>query len=209
LVFSFSKESDLLSSLSGIESVCGLKVTLPKFWEYEKFLDFLASEYRVQLPYNVKRYLMDAVENDSQSWSRALGLLALHFDSGKDMQLDHVKKIISTSRIDKFALASLIGQRKRKDFYKSLMGIDFDFDLLRGLFSFVASHLFKMIDADKLQKKSKINKYEKELISHSTLWTKEELAREVKLFGSLEIESKKKNPNLRDLIRQEYLKEIA
>jgi len=205
LIFSFSKPSKTFEQLSKKMSGEFIKIEAPRFWEGLQHLEFICNFFNLSLPMNVKNYLLGALENTSYEFFQAANLLSLYFPGGVDIRLDYVQRLIRPSKLDHFQLANLFGTKKRSHFFGMLSSKDIDFEQLRSLFTFMQGHLFKMMDTSYCDGKSRLSKYDKEILSHAKAWSVDDLQRECHLFGELEIDAKSKSPLLKNRLRVEYL----
>jgi hypothetical protein len=188
------------------DNIYTTKVEAPRFWEQGKYLTFLAREMGVPLGNDVHSYLLSAIENNTSEFVHALRTIRQHSDNlSSPMSLEQVRDLVSETRVDQFALASLFGKRDKKSFFKSLIEIELDFDALRMLFGFMQGHLSKIMDPSYIQKKSRPSKYDREIEMHSPLWNQSELSEDIHQFSSLELMAKEKNILLKNKIREIYL----
>lgn len=185
------------------------QIDAPKFWEGANLLDFLSSEMKVELAYEVKGFLLKNLENNCFEFVNALNLIELHFDNGKTATLDKVKEVITSNKVDQFELAKLFCDKKRAMFYKSVLDHDLDFEGLRTLFSFMQGHLFKMLDPSYVQEKRKPSKYDKEIEAVSRSWNKSDVLEELRIFGELEVLAKSKSIKLKDELRLKCLSNLG
>ena len=205
LIFSFSKPSKNFDQLSKKMSGEFIRIDAPRFWEGLQHLEFICNYFKLSLPMNVKNYLLTALENTSYEFFQAINLISLYFPGGNDIKLEYVQKLIRPSKLDHFQLANLFGTKKRSHFFGMISSKEIDFEQLRSLFTFMQGHLFKMMDTTYCEGKSRLSKYDKEILSHAKAWTTEELQRECHLFGQFEVDAKSKNTLLKNKLRMEYL----
>lgn len=205
LIFSFPKSSKIFDSFSKKIKGEFIKVEAPRFWEGMQHLEFICDYFNLSLPMNVKNYLLSALENSSYEFYQAANLIQLYFPGETQIKLEYVQKLIRPNKLDHFALATRFGVKKRADFFKILSSKELDFEQMRYLFNFMQGHLFKMMDTSYCEGKARLSKYDKEILSHSKAWAREELQSEIHLFGELEVEAKSKSPLLKNRLRLEYL----
>lgn len=206
LVLCFSKGGTLFEKLSKELDGEFVKINPPKFWEGRKLLDFLCEEKRVRPPYEVSTYLLGALSSeDSTELVQALNMIKLHFADNQNISIDRVKELITASKLDNFKLATLFGQKKLSDFWNELISLDNTFDQLRGFFSFMEGHLFKMYDPSYTGPKGKLSKYDQEILTLSRKWQKDELLKSIRLFSEYEIMAKSKDQNLIHMMRLQYV----
>ena len=208
LVLCFSKGGPLFETLSKKLPGEYIKINAPKFWEGRKLLDFLSGELRVRLPYNVSTYLLEAVNSeDCSELYHCLNLIKLHFDD-QNIDLERVKGIIATSKLDNFKFATLFGQKKFSSFWRELDSLDVTFDQLRIFFSFMEGHLYKMYDTSYAAKKGALSKYDQGIIALSKRWTTDELQFQIRQMAELEVMAKSKDVTLYQNIRLKYIQGI-
>jgi DNA polymerase III delta subunit len=205
LILSFSTNNALFEQMSKQVEGTFLKVEEPRFWEGAKLLNFLSEETSIRLPYDVQNYILGSLPNTTMDLMTALTMINLHFPGGENASLAQIKELISPVKLDQFALASLFSEKKRTHFFKKLVERDIGFDSLRTIFAFMQGHLFRLADPSYIEKKARPSKYDKEILAYTKLWKKGELEKEMRIFGELEIEAKRKSANLKDQLRVEYL----
>ncbi|OUR96329.1 hypothetical protein A9Q84_08210 [Halobacteriovorax marinus] len=205
LIFSFPKSSKIFDSFSKKLKGEFIKIEAPRFWEGMQHLEFICDYFDLSLPMNVKNYLLQSLENSSYEFYQAANLIQLYFPGGSHIKLEYIQKLIRSNKLDHFALASMFGTKRRADFFNLLSSKELDFEQMRFLFNFMQGHLFKMMDTSYCDGKARLSKYDKEILSHSKAWGRDELQVELHLFGELEVEAKSKNPLLKNRLRLEYL----
>ncbi|WP_127714958.1 hypothetical protein [Halobacteriovorax sp. HLS] len=205
LIFSFPGTSKVYDSFAKKINGEFIKIEAPRFWENLLHLEFICAHFNLSLPMNVKNYLIQSLENTSYEFFQAASLLNLYFPGGANIQLEYVQKLIRPNKLDHFSLASSFGSKNKSRFYKVLTASELDFDQLRSLFFFMQNHLFKLMDPSYCDGKSRLSKYDKEILSHSKAWSASELQKEMHIFGELELAAKSKSPLLKNRLRLEYL----
>ena len=150
---------------------------------------------------DVHNYLTDAIPDNSGEIINALKTIKLNFGSSQYNLLD-VKKIIASTRLDQFKLASLFGKRNFLDFFRELEKLPLDTEDQIGFYRFMQGHLFKLMDISYIAKKPRPSKYDKEIQAHAALWDRPMLQKSIRSFAELEIEAKKKNPYIKDKVRE-------
>lgn len=207
-ILCFLKDSAFRKKITSLNGK-HLVIEAPKFWEMDKFFDFLADYYEVRLAYEAKQFFLEIITHDPSSFHVALNIVKLNFSHQSEVSLDDLKSVLEQGRLDQFALASLFSRKEKVKFFEKLLKADPDFDTLRQFFSFLQGHLIKLADPRLLEKKPRPSKYDKEIIGLSKLWKTDELKNEIRFFASLEILSKEKNQVLFQQLRSYYLKLIA
>ena len=195
----FSKESSFFKTLSKKFTGSFFKLTLPKFWEGERFFEFLCKERNISLSRTVRDYLVNVLPMDSASYSAVLDQIKLA--RTETVSLDDVRSFIVSKKLDHFALANRFGRRKVIDFFDNLVSLDADFESLCFLFSFMQRHLLRLLDTSYIEKKKRPSRYDREVADHAVLWKADEIIRQMRLFGRLEILAKKRGSFLRPYLR--------
>jgi hypothetical protein len=196
LLMSFLKNSKFFKKLSEKKTMVCYLVEPVMFWEFDRLLDFFAKEIKVQLNLEIKKYLLDNIENESGSFINALKIIKLN-SINNIPTLKEVSKLIPPNKIDFFVMATLYSKKQKKEFFAKLLesgNEDFNW---HQFISFMIGHFIKMLDTSTL---SSTKPYERDIINFAKLWTKEELVKEIKLFGDLQTEAKIKK-NLKEKLR--------
>ena len=173
--------------------ITSLIIEEPRFWEFNKLLDFVCNFLRLPLSFESKGWILDSLENDLGSFYNACYLLKMNYPEASEIQLIQVKELLVLEKLDQFQLASFFSRKKNYEFYSKLISLEGDFEKMRSFFMFMQSHLIKMIDTSYLNQKSRLTQYDKEIQSTSKLWSQSELMLGVERFNEWEILSKKKN----------------
>jgi len=205
LILSFKSDSRYFNKLAKKGAGLFFQVQEPKFWEGDKLLGFLADEMKIRLSYGAKNYLKDSLESNSLEFHNALSLIQLHYPEESEVQEDQVRRLVRGRKLDHFELASWFGQKNNTAFYKKILSVELDFDAMRSLFSFMQSHLFRLLDPSYVEGKARMSRYDKEILSHSKLWDKVDLMDKMNMFGELEIDAKSKSADLKNKIRRIFL----
>lgn len=198
LFISFSKVGKFFPKLCKGEGTF-FTLEAPKFWENDKLLDFLAKEMGITLNFEIRKYILTNVVHEAGSFVNALKLIRLHFD-GKRVLLSELEEIIPPSRMDIFHLASLFGNKNKKEFFKKLISLDVSQKEWLSFFNFMIGHLLKL----EAPAKGTGSQYEKEISRQKELWNIADLKEEIRLFGELQTEAK--GGNLKQKLRLAYLK---
>lgn len=202
----FGKETPLLKKLYKKENVTSHLIEEPKFWEYNKLLDFIANIYEVGLSYDVKSFILETITHNTYEFSNALNILKLNYPDAIEISMEMAKAVLTTNRFDQFELASLVSKRSSSKFYEKLVEIGEDYSLLRSIFSFLQGHLIKLADPSYTEKKSRMTKYDKEIVASAKLWKPSELNVVVRKFSEYELLAKQKNPQLLQSIKRDCLR---
>lgn len=185
-----------------------LVVEAPRFWEFNKLLDFTANYLRLPLSYEAKAWILDALENNLSVFYNTCTVLKLNFPESREVSVNDVKSLFTLDKLDQFAMASLFTRKKFTDFYDRLVILEGDFDKMRGFFNFMQSHLVKLADTSYLAAKPRLTQYDKDLQSTAKLWKSDEITREIERFNQWEVQSKKKDNFLWNELRQTHLRAL-
>jgi hypothetical protein len=207
LIFFFNKEVPFRKKLQGLGGN-HISINAPKFWEMDKFLEFLCSYYKVRLAYDAKQYFLDVIENSSSQFHVAMNMISLNFSQKREVTVEDLKSVVQQNRLDQFYLANLFSRKEKNKFYEKLMSLEADFEDLRLFFSFLQGHLMKLADTKVIEKKAALSKYDKEIISLSKLWTTSEIQESLEEFSKLEILCKSKNDLLFQKIRSQFFQTL-
>jgi hypothetical protein len=203
MVFCFQASGKLKSDVFKTEGFSKWVIRGPRFWESQKYLDFLAGELGVKLSFKVKEEILKSVTPDSEHFIEALQRIRA---GGESIQShDDLLSLINHSKVDHFELATNFGEKKFEVFYSTLLKMGEDFDRLRSTFFFLQGHLEKVIDPSYIKSKAKPSKYDQQILGQRKLWEDEEIKRNIQLFSSLEIGCKKRDPFLINKIQSLYL----
>lgn len=206
VLLNFESENTLWKKFLKNSDNFSLQIEAPRFWEMNKLLDFVCQYLKLPLHYEAKNWIMNIIENDFSSFYNACYLIKLNHPEDKEVTLKMVEALLTVERVDQFALASSFSRKKKGEFYKRILSLEGDFEKARSLFNFMQSHLVKLSDTSYLSQKNRLTQYDKELQGSAKLWTRVELAEEIKKMNKLEILSKKKDSNLWHQIKLESLR---
>lgn len=206
LIFSFNKSSTIFDKIEKANDGNFIKVESPKFWEFNKYLDFFTDILGVDLSNDAKNYLLSSVESDGASFFNALNILKLYQEDGMAIQAATVKELIGQTKIDNFEMANMFCAKGFKGFFGRLVQIEDDYDGLRGVFSFMQSHLFKIIDTSQTEAKTRQSQYDRAIIQAKRLWQKDDLVRAMQMFSEFEVLAKSKDRALVTQLRLKYFR---
>jgi hypothetical protein len=204
LVLFFTKTNKALSDVLKKSESTILEIEPFKPWESEKHLIFLATELKINLPIEIKNWILENVEHDSGRFFEVLTAIQINFDESL-ITIADLKNLIERDRFDFFDLIDIYHQ-DRKKFLITVSRKSFDFDWFRQFSSSMQGHLVKLIHLEETLKKEKLNKYEQNLISWEKKSPKIVFKNDLKFFSDVEILSKSRDILLKDKIRSEILK---
>jgi DNA polymerase III delta subunit len=171
-----------------------IQIEVPRFWENQKLIDFLASYFRLQLTLEAKKLILESVEPQLMNLAPILRNIKLLYPENRLIHESEVAPLLEYSRIDQFQLASLLGKRKFSDFFEKMNQIPFDYNKYRLLFNFLLGHFIKVYDPSYLQEKKRLSLYDKEIQHVAQSWEKSELEELIKFLSQLEMACKMKYP---------------
>jgi DNA polymerase III delta subunit len=209
LLLSFENEGASWKRLLKEGKISVLEIEAPRFWEVSKLLDFTCAYLRLPISYEAKSWMLESLENDFGTFYNSCSLIKLNHPDAKEVSLKDVIELLTTQRLDQFALASLYARRKAVPFFEKLVALEGDFERMRGLFNFLQSHLVKMADLGYLRQKPRLTQYDKDLQGSSGLWKSEEIMKEIQRFNRWELMCKKKDQLIWHEIREEGLRSIG
>lgn len=204
-ILSLGSESALTKKLEK-KNCHGVVIEPPKFWEGQKLLQFLCSEMKVSLPYDVQAHIADSVPNEPGPFIQCLKSIKLLHAGGGQPSLTQVKNIIDKGKIDQFKIANLYGEKRWNDLFQEILDHISDFDGLVSLFRFLQGHFIKLADISYMNKKSRLTKYDKSVKAQSGLWTAEEISEELAFISCCETWSKTKSAQLVNEVRLRLVK---
>jgi hypothetical protein len=206
IILSFENELGPWKKMAKEGKIFSLIIEEPRFWEFNKLLDFVCTYLRLPLSYESKGWILDSLENDLGSFYNACYLLKMNYPDSSEIQLMDVKELLVLEKLDQFQLASFFSRKKNYEFYSKLIRLEGDFEKMRSFFMFMQSHLIKMLDTSYLNQKSRLTQYDKEIQSTSKLWSSSDLMLGIERFNEWEILSKKKNGLLWSEIKKQHLR---
>lgn len=206
IILNFDKETPQKKKLDSADHIQGFKIEAPKFWDFNKLLDFMADMMEVRISFETKNFILTSIAHEPLEFFNALSILSVNFPDVTEVTLLQAQSVLSISRFDQFELASLFSRKKFSDFYEKVLLIEDDFDTLRQLFNFMQSHMIKIADPSFIEKKKRATKYDNEIKQCSKLWNQAGLDKVIRGFGRLELLAKQKSPDLLLSLKQSTLK---
>ena len=207
-IFCSSKQGSLHKKIESEKSIVYVKIMSPKHWEWEKYLDFLSFVLGISLERDARDHLLELVPSTSSDFITTIKYLRDIYGMGQKINLEQVQESISSIYVNKFDLVKMLGNKDFRSYYRILLSLKGDFQNLRENLSFSSNYLVKFIDVADLSKKSYLSKYDRDILSQSVAWKRDEIDKFTTLFNRLEIMSK----SGQDLVWQEigvlYQKEV-
>lgn len=206
VILMFNKVNKLFTKLSK-DSNC-ISIIEPPFWETDKLLSFVLQNNSLKLNLDAKEYILEKVNNTYRDFSELAGRLKLSFGE-QVVKVTDLESYIVHGHIDNFEFARLLGFKKMNEFYKQLISLSVSFDELRSLFYFLQTHMLKVASTDQIYKKSKLTKYDKQIIEQSKIWSDKELKLVINFLKRTEFKAKLKNSLIINDLKSSFLKTIV
>ena len=198
LILSFGGDHTHLKKIlkSSKEHIQSITIDEPSFWQFERVVDFLCDYFHVQLSSEAREWMLQMLENNLPHFYHAFEVLLINYPELSVFQKSHLEELLSPDRIDHFMMADLYLNKKFKEFFQKILFFEGDFDRARGLFSFMQSHLIKVLDPNYSQKKKKLSRYDQTIQKFSRLWKEENLLYSLDKFNLWEMMAKRKEDSL-------------
>ena len=165
-----------------------LTIDAPKFWQQTETLSLLCKLLKIQMNQAAMRVFIERVPF---SWGEYVqSLQDLCENEAAKIEEKDIKEFFHGQKLDKFLLANLIGHKRMKEFWNNLLDLKLNNEELRDVFIFIHAHLFKMINKEEIESKTKTNKYEKEILNAAKKWSKKELLEMLKKVNEWELRLK-------------------
>lgn len=206
MYFWFRKKHKLFEKLKKSDAGQVYGTVEPKFWEYNKLLDFLLRSNDIRLSPASENLILEGIEQNVECFYRAVEKLKPYAQAGQAVSDEVVKSIFTSKRLDQFELVQHFGRKELIPFFKKLMIFSNDYPTMDSFFYFLESHVIKLIDPSYIDKKPRPTKYDKQILQHSQIWKREELNRFLSVLNKWMVLSKKKDASLGREIRLAYLK---
>ncbi len=208
IILNFTKEDALFKKLqkSKSEIIETVQIQAPAFWEDNELLSFVCDHCQVYLSFPAKNFIKEKIAFDINSYNQLINQIKINFPEKTEITIEDIKPLISEVKVDQFELAELFGSKKLKIFYQKLIELSEQGSGIIVTMYFLQSHLLKMYDLSYLDGKSKLTKYDKQIMAQANLWKKEDLYRAISYIGELLTQSKRKDFFMINHIRQDLLK---
>lgn len=202
LIMSFGKSVTFLNKR---DDIVFYSIPEPPFWFFKNIINFLCTEFKVQLSSGMKDYLYENIEHSVGSFINVLKTIKISFQDTVNLKGSDIEPFIEKTRFDKFFLAEQYGQKNFDTFYSYICERDFSYEDLRDLFSFMQNHLIKMSDISFMEEKKRLSQYDKSLVMVSKKWNSLEIEQSRKIFQDFEILAKSKSEFLATQIRVKWM----
>jgi hypothetical protein len=157
LIFCDEKKLDKLFAVFG-----GIKVVAPAFWQFRELSLYFKKFFKLQLDSRKLSIIDESLEKTVDVYWTFFEQLSLF--TSDEIEEGFSELIESYVMLDNFKLAGLLNRKSLKQLFDELLNFK-DLRSLEVACSFLSGHLIKVIDPSFLDKKSKLNKYEKEIVS--------------------------------------------
>jgi hypothetical protein len=193
LIFQYA-QSDLVFQKKISEKLShGIVIESPKFWETEKLLQSILNLYQVKMDYSAKEYLIENSQAEFSEWVNLVRHLRLHFPDISTFSKKHLDDVLECGHLDVFGLAQHLNTKSITKLLAEIVSLNLSFEELRGVWSFLLSHLDKISRPDFATEKKKLSKYDKDILAAQARWNQEELFYYLTLFQRWETACKMKD----------------
>lgn len=208
LVLVFNKDSKLFKKLakSKAENIETVQITAPAFWEDKNLLNFLCEEKKINLPINLKSWILSEVTFSSVEYSLILDRIKINFTDFQGLAAADLATLIGAKKIDQFHIVELLARKNMPGFYKSFIEVIESGQDLFQLLYLMQSHFIKMFDTSYTEEKKKLSKYDQGIISQSKNWEKKDIIKVIDYMGELLILAKSKSNQLERRVKSDQLK---
>ena len=210
LILNFAKDDKFFKKLQKHKSplIETISIQAPAFWEELELIEYLCKTLQVNLTYPAKEKIKERVPFNLNSYYQLLTQIKINFNDQVEIDVKDILPLFSEIKVDQFELADLFGSKKLKAFYyKIIESMGEGHDII-GNISFLQSHLIKMYDLSYMDAKPKLTKYDKKIMNHSGLWTKDELKRAMNYLSEILIMAKRKDAFLEQKFKSGFLKTL-
>lgn len=200
ILFLFKNDKKNFKALAGINPSNFFKVITPKPWQANRLIEFYLKSMNLSLDKTIVEYLSEALPNESALYMNAIKTIFLQAKPGVRIDLNLVKNLISSQKLDYFQLADTWMSGNKKQFFQNLIPLH-SFDEMMKLSMFMQSHLIKLIDPSYLDEKTNPNQYDRKILKNSQETPRVEWEKDLRLFAEIEILAKQKSPRVESFIK--------
>lgn len=204
LLLFFTKTSKTFTEFAKNKKVHALELDMPRFWEGPKMWQFAMKAKEVNFDGAVTRFALENLEHNFESFFWLIDTVKIHFPEGK-VDVNFLKELVARERFDFFDLVDLF-HRGPKLFFQEVLKKEMDYDWLRGLSSFMQTHLIKILFPQEILAKSKHSKYEQGVLDMSEKLNRALVKSYLDFFSDLEVLAKAQDPGAIEKLRLEVLK---
>ncbi len=182
------------------ENIFFIETTSPMFWQSSEYIEWMAKNINFSLSSSCVEYLSQSLPMLPSVIYQKLNFLKLAAEE-EILTLEKLKSLIFSEKFDRFQLALLFSQKKISLFWKQILNESPDKEALREFFTFMQSHLFKLLNPEYSQQKNKLSSYDKNIVKYAKDWKRSELKEWMKTFSFLEKKTKTNSWDFEYLIK--------
>ncbi len=206
VLLSYGK-NDKLSKWAKKEAAC-FTLKAPKFWEAHEYFNYFADHFGVKVHYDGIQYILDSIVHEPAYFFETCSFLSTLFPKDKLIELKDIRSLVKKSKLDYFELARDASLKNWGSFYSRLLSVEFDYESLRSVFSFLLGHFVKVYDPSYTTTKKHLSKYDKEIMTNSKLWEKQEVINLMDKLSNWERKTRLKDPYLQSEIQRARLQAL-
>ena len=203
----FSKSTKGISDFLKHEDNTAFEIEPARFWEGPKLWQFCCKARGLDVQADVTRFILENVEHTTENFLWAIDTILLAKEE-KMITVADIKDLIKRERFDHFALAAKFKEKPHLFFQEILKKEDLDFDWFRSVFSFMQSHLVKVLSPDDLRKKSKLSQYDQAILEMSEQWSRQNIILYLQFFSECEILAKSSDLQLVNKLRLQIIPQM-
>ena len=207
LLLFFSKTTKTISEFLKHESNIAFEIEQARFWEGAKLWQFCCKMRGLEVRSDVTRYILESIEHTTEHFMWAIDIITLAKEE-KPITINDLKEIIKRERFDNFLLAAKFQEKPHLFFQEVLKKEDLDFEWFRSIFSFMQSHLVKVLNPDDLRKKNKLSQYDQAILEMSEQWSRQNVILFIQFFSECEILAKSHDPQLLNKLRLQIIPQM-
>lgn len=204
IIFVFNENNDFYKQVSKNDQINSIEINPIMFWESKEFLEFMASRLKVYLSFEASQIILDSIDPTGMNYYNVLNQLKLNFGE-ETIDKDKLLEVLNEDKVDLFEFAALFSSKNFSKFYNLCMK-RLNSSSIYSLVYFMQSHLLKLMDTSYLDNKKKLTKYDRQILTDSKLWQKNQLERAILYFKKLEELNRESEEMLLHQFRQDYLK---
>ena len=123
VILFFEADSSLYKNLIKTKEAKIVEIEAPYFWEYNKVFDFLCEQRKMNFSYEAKNYFLEIIPQTVLDFVNAIDIVNLNKNGDERIEKKEIEKSFAQLRIDQFKLASLLSEKKKKNFYEELINL--------------------------------------------------------------------------------------
>ncbi len=204
LLLFFTKTSKSFTEFVKNKKVIGIEIEMPRFWEGVKMWQFAQKVREINLDATVTRFALENLEHNFESFFWLIDTIKVNFPAGK-VDLKQLQELVSRERYDFFELIDLF-HKGPKFFFQEVLKKEEDFDWMRGLASFMQTHLVKVLYPEEVRAKGKLSKYDQSILEMSEKLNRSMVKSYMDFFSEMEVLAKANDAFLINRLRMEALR---